>query len=125
MSAGQLTPGRASGKGRLADKYPDEPEEVRRGRGKIASPAARDRYAGRMAGYAALPRCRCGLLLPCNDCLPTSAVEHIERRMYAGSDPVLPPDVSGAASTNMQAPRNKWLRSHDRRAGYVVPREGR
>jgi len=116
--SGNLALGRASGKGEsrmsFADLYPDEHESM--GSKKLADARA---------AFAALPRCRCGLLLPCNDCLPTSAVEHIETRMYAGSDPVLPPEMSGAASSLMQAPRNKWLREHDRRAGYVVPREGR
>jgi hypothetical protein len=28
-----------------------------------------------------LPRCRCGLLLPCNDCLPTNAVDFAAQRM--------------------------------------------
>lgn len=33
------------------------------------------RLEGTAAGKAADGRCRCGLLLPCNDCLPLSAAE--------------------------------------------------
>lgn len=29
------------------------------------------------------PRCRCGLRLPCNDCLPSTATEYAFTRMYA------------------------------------------
>jgi hypothetical protein len=29
-------------------------------------------------------RCRCGLRLPCEDCLPTTAVEFVARRMWHG-----------------------------------------
>ena len=31
-------------------------------------------------------RCRCGLRLPCNDCLPRTAVEFMEKRMQARSN---------------------------------------
>ena len=34
------------------------------------------------AKFAELPRCRCGLLLPCNDCLPEHAPEFQEQRMF-------------------------------------------
>ncbi len=30
-------------------------------------------------------RCKCGLRLPCNDCLPPNAAEHAETRMYRES----------------------------------------
>jgi hypothetical protein len=36
-------------------------------------------YLPKEALDAARPRCRCGLTLPCNNCLPTSAVELLGR----------------------------------------------
>jgi hypothetical protein len=71
----------------LADLYPDEPEHVHGNLSRAPIKRTLARRAARAARLAALPRCRCGLLLPCNDCLPTSAVEFAEQRMYAGADP--------------------------------------
>ena len=31
-------------------------------------------------------RCRCGLRLPCNECLPTNIIDHIESRMAKQSN---------------------------------------
>jgi hypothetical protein len=67
----------------LFDDYPDLREgnsgmrpgsDVRR----ILAERARA-FAARVA---AMPRCRCGLLLPCVDCLPTNAVDFAAQRMY-------------------------------------------
>jgi hypothetical protein len=104
----------------FADLYPDGGSVGCHGSPTFKA-AQREKQA---AEFAALPRCRCGLLLPCDDCLPTSAYEHAATRMTA-ADPTLPPDVSGVSSATMQAKRNKWLREHDKRGGYIVPREGR
>jgi hypothetical protein len=103
----------------FADKYPD----TGHARGPAGSRAARVYTEAQARAFAELPRCRCGLLLPCDDCLPATAVEFQAQRMYGGSD-LVPPDVSGMGTVVM-APRTEWLREHDRRAGYVVPREGR
>lgn len=34
------------------------------------------------AAFADMPRCRCGLLLPCGDCIPEHAPEFMEQRMF-------------------------------------------
>lgn len=72
---------------RLADLYPDEP--ILHGEGPLSRGARRPSREAIEARdelrrqFAALPRCRCGLLLPCYDCLPTTAVEFAELRMVS------------------------------------------
>ena len=67
------------------------------------------------ARVAAMPRCKCLLLLPCNDCLPRDAAEMAERMGTGGLEA---PDAPVLTAAEMRAPRTKWLREHDEGAGY-------
>ena len=69
------------------------------------------------ARVAAMPRCRCGLLLPCNDCLPTDVATFQAERMRTGGG-IEAPDAPVLTAAEMRAPRTKWLREHDEGAGY-------
>jgi hypothetical protein len=76
----------------LADDYPDHREpnngyDTPRSRRK-----AKERAEAFAARCAAMPRCRCGLLLPCVDCLPTNAVDFAAQRMVKRPSMVGPDD---------------------------------
>ena len=61
--------------------------------------------------------CRCGLLLPCNDCLPTDVATFQTERMRSGGG-LEAPDAPILTAKELAAPRTKWLREHDEGAGY-------
>lgn len=62
--------------------YPDEPRLNLGYRGPHARALQEARTARFKLEVAEMQRCRCGLLLPCDDCLPTTAAAFIDRRMY-------------------------------------------
>ena len=76
----------------LADDYPD----LREGNNGYDTPRSRreakERAAAFAARCAAMPRCRCGLLLPCVDCLPLHAVDFAAQRMQHGTSMITPED---------------------------------
>jgi hypothetical protein len=74
----------------FADDYPDECATYNRRTkaGKIPWAEYVRLHAERTAAIAAKPRCRCGLMLPCDDCLPTDAASFARDRMH--HEPKLP-----------------------------------
>lgn len=73
----------------MENAYPD----LREGTSGMKPRSDRERLlAERRAWFdaqvKAMPRCRCGLLLPCGDCLPTNAVDFAEQRMQHGTSMV-------------------------------------
>ena len=79
MSRGRKLRAAASDMERL---YPDEPRLNLGYRGPHARALQEARTARFKLEVAEMQRCRCGLLLPCDDCLPTTAAAFIDRRMY-------------------------------------------
>lgn len=87
------------------------------------SPAARARAKAEAARFAALPRCRCGVLLPCNDCLPTDAVTFQDERMFQ-PDSTLPEGGAGLNSVEMQR-TPAYLKEKDAQSATSYARTGR
>ena len=98
----------------FAERYPDAPE-VPHGNCRNAA-RGQELHDARMAEFAAMPRCRCGLLLPCNDCLPATLDVFMAERMRTGG--LEAPDAPTLTAAELHAPRTKWLREHDEGAGY-------
>lgn len=61
-------------------------------------------------------RCRCGLRLPCNDCLPDNAVEFMQTRMRATS---LWPVVQDASGVGRVEP-SKYLKEKDHAVRFAL-----